>query len=62
MIFHTTDFTDLQKIENCINKNTKAILLETPTNPSMNVYDIHEISKICKKHNVLLIVDNTTAM
>ena len=51
----------MQKIENCIKNNTKAILMETPANPTMKVYDIQEISKICKKHNILLIVDNTTA-
>ena len=48
--------TDLEKE---IRPNTKAIYIETPTNPMMNVSDIGKISEICKKHGLLLIVDNT---
>lgn len=46
-------------IESYINENTKAIFIETPTNPMMNVIDIKELSNIAKKHELLLIVDNT---
>lgn len=46
-------------LENYIKDNTKAIYIETPTNPMMNVSDIERISKIAKQHNLLLIVDNT---
>ena len=46
-------------IEAAIRPNTKAIYIETPTNPMMNVSDIAKISKIAKSHNLLLIVDNT---
>ncbi len=46
-------------IESKITPNTKAIFLETPTNPLMQQTDIAAVSKIAKKHNVLLIVDNT---
>ena len=46
-------------IEGAIKGNTKAIYIETPTNPMMNVSDIAAISRIAKKHNLLLIVDNT---
>jgi cystathionine gamma-synthase len=42
-----------------IKEETKAIYVETPTNPMMNVTDLQEISKIAKQHNLLLIVDNT---
>ena len=38
---------------------TKAVFIETPTNPMMNVIDIEAVSKITKKNNLLLIVDNT---
>lgn len=48
-----------ENIEDYINENTKAIYIETPTNPMMNVIDIRETSRIAKKHNILLIVDNT---
>lgn len=42
-----------------ITENTKAVYLETPTNPMMNVTDIRKLSKITKQHGLLLIVDNT---
>lgn len=46
-------------IERYIEKNTKAIFIETPTNPMMNVVDIRKVSDIAKKYKLLLIVDNT---
>ncbi len=42
-----------------LKENTKAIYVETPTNPMMGVIDIQERSKIAKERNLLLIVDNT---
>lgn len=48
-----------EKVESYINENTKAIYIETPTNPMMNVTDIAAISRIAAKHHLLLIVDNT---
>lgn len=46
-------------IEKEIKENTKAIYVETPTNPMMNVSDIGKIAEIAKKHNLIFIVDNT---
>ena len=46
-------------IESAIRGNTKAIYIETPTNPMMHVSDISAIAEIAKRHHVLLIVDNT---
>ena len=48
-----------ENIDDYINENTKAIYIETPTNPMMNVIDIRETARIAGKHNILLIVDNT---
>ena len=59
--FHFVDMTELDKLESLINNNTKLIWLETPTNPLMKVADIAEVSKITKKHKLLLAVDNTFA-
>lgn len=42
-----------------IRENTKAVYIETPTNPMMNVTDIKVLAEITKKHSILLIVDNT---
>ncbi len=46
-------------IEKYIQDNTKAIYIETPTNPMMNITDIKKTAEIAKTHNLLLIVDNT---
>jgi len=46
-------------IEASIKPNTRAIFIETPTNPMMNVSDIEAIARIAKKHGIILIVDNT---
>jgi len=53
---NTMDCTSVQK---SIKSNTKAIFIETPTNPMMNVTDIQAIAKIAKQHNLLFVVDNT---
>ncbi|WP_349947361.1 PLP-dependent aspartate aminotransferase family protein [Lacrimispora sp. BS-2] len=50
---------DLAEFETLIGENTKAIYIETPTNPMMNVIDIGRLAEIAKKHHLLLIVDNT---
>ena len=57
--FDFIDTGDLKLVESKIKEITKAIYIETPSNPLMNVTDIAEVAKICKKHNLLLIVDNT---
>jgi cystathionine gamma-synthase len=46
-------------IEKTITPSTKAIFIETPSNPMMRVTDIAAVAAITKKHNLLLIVDNT---
>ncbi len=48
-----------ENVEALITPLTKAIYIETPTNPMMNVTDIAEMAKIAHSHNLLLIVDNT---
>lgn len=48
-----------ENVEAYVKENTRAIYIETPTNPMMNVIDIREVAGIAKKHGLLLIVDNT---
>lgn len=48
-----------EDVESLVQENTKAIYIETPTNPMMNVTDIRKMSEIAKRHGLLLIVDNT---
>jgi cysteine-S-conjugate beta-lyase len=59
--FHFIGMQDIACIEEYINKNTKLLWLETPTNPMMNIIDIEAASKMAKEHNLLLAVDNTFA-
>lgn len=47
------------ELESLITPKTKAIYIETPTNPMMNVTDIAATAKIAHAHKLLLIVDNT---
>jgi cystathionine beta-lyase len=59
--FHFTGMADASSIEPLINANTKMIWVETPTNPLLNIIDIEACAAIAKKHNLLLVVDNTFA-
>ena len=59
--FHFIDMEDAANIEAYINKNTRLILVDTPTNPMMNIIDIIAAATIAKKHNITLAVDNTFA-
>lgn len=59
--FHFIGMQDPNKIEAYINKRTRLIWVETPTNPMMNIIDIKAVSRLAKKNNVLLAVDNTFA-
>ncbi|MFM1653679.1 bifunctional cystathionine gamma-lyase/homocysteine desulfhydrase [Brevibacillus sp. B_LB10_24] len=53
------DTGDLAAVERAIRPNTKAIIIESPTNPLLKVTDIAAIAKIARNKGVLLAVDNT---
>jgi methionine-gamma-lyase len=53
------DITKLDSVEKAITKNTKVLYCETVSNPLLEVADIAELSKLAKKHNLTLVVDNT---
>ncbi|YAF94618.1 MAG: cystathionine gamma-synthase [Nodularia sp. CChRGM 3473] len=60
----TTTYVDIDHIddwENAIQPNTKLIWIETPTNPLLKIIDIAALANIARKHNILLVVDNTFA-
>ena len=59
--FRFVNMTNAAAIESLISEKTKMLWLETPTNPLMRIIDISEISKIAKKKNILVVVDNTFA-
>ncbi|NQD66586.1 methionine biosynthesis PLP-dependent protein [Bacillus haikouensis] len=57
--FHFIDIRDESRVMEKLNGRTKAIFLETPTNPLMNEISISSVSSIAKEYKLLLIVDNT---
>ena len=59
--FHFVNMQEVNNVTPLLNKNTKLIWTETPTNPLINVVDIAALSSIAKKRKVLLAVDNTFA-
>lgn len=59
--FHFVGMNDISAVKEKINKNTKILWVETPTNPMMSIIDIEAMAKLSKENNVKLIVDNTFA-
>ena len=57
--FVFVDTTDPEKLTAAMTENTKALYIETPSNPMMNVTDIRLCGELAKKVGALLIVDNT---
>ncbi|MDD3223699.1 MAG: aminotransferase class I/II-fold pyridoxal phosphate-dependent enzyme [Clostridium sp.] len=53
------DTTDINNIKSVIDKSIKAIYIETPTNPLMDITDIESAAKLAKDNGLLTIVDNT---
>ncbi|MDQ0170795.1 aminotransferase class I/II-fold pyridoxal phosphate-dependent enzyme [Paenibacillus tundrae] len=53
------DTNDLAALEKVLQPNTKAVFIETPTNPLMMITDVEEVTTWAKSHNLLTIVDNT---
>ena len=59
--FHFVGMDDTGNIEKLINKNTRLLWVESPTNPMLNIIDIKKCADISKRHQLLLAVDNTFA-
>jgi len=58
------DFTEDLKIDSfqqLIRSNTKAIYIETPSNPLLQIVDVKEIAGLAKDHDLISIIDNTFA-
>lgn len=53
------DTTDIDEVREHIRPNTKAIFLESPSNPLLKITNFHAVIKIAKEHNIIVIVDNT---
>ncbi|MFN0100385.1 MAG: cystathionine gamma-synthase [Gemmatimonadaceae bacterium] len=61
MQFSWVDTRDPQRIADAMKPNTVAVMLETPTNPLMQLTDLAAAAQIAKKGGALTIVDNTFA-
>jgi len=55
------DTTDAGNILSYVNKNTRLIWIESPTNPTLKISDIGRIAQIASDTNAILVVDNTFA-
>ena len=53
------DTTDIEKVHSQLRPETKALYIETPSNPMMNITDLSACAALAKELGLLLIVDNT---
>jgi cystathionine beta-lyase/cystathionine gamma-synthase len=58
---HFIDMSNPKNVVKAINKKTKLLWLETPTNPMLSIIDLEAICKIGREKGVLICVDNTFA-
>jgi len=59
LTFSYVDTSDVTEVEKNIRPNTKALYIETPSNPTMQITDLREMKKIADKYGLKIIVDNT---
>jgi cystathionine gamma-lyase/cystathionine beta-lyase len=59
--FHYLDLSRPENMLPYINKNTRLLWVETPTNPTMRIIDIEGCAAIAKQHRLIFAVDNTFA-
>jgi cystathionine beta-lyase/cystathionine gamma-synthase len=59
--FSYVDTRDPQRVEDAMAPATRALLVETPTNPLMRLTDLRAMADIATRHDALLVVDNTFA-
>lgn len=57
--FTYVNTADEKLTESCIRPNTKALYIETPSNPTMQITDLEKMKLLAKRYGLLLIVDNT---
>lgn len=53
--------SNIENVKKHMNNDIKLIYIETPTNPTMKLVDIQQISILAKEFNTLVAVDNTFA-
>jgi methionine-gamma-lyase len=53
--------SDLAGIEQLVNPRTKALYIETPTNPTLRLVDLHKAVAFAKEWGLISLIDNTFA-
>jgi cystathionine gamma-synthase len=53
------DFSDTEKLKSLLNDKTKLAWIESPSNPSINLYDLSETAEIVHKNGTFLVADST---
>lgn len=59
LTFNYVDTSDVSNVERSLQKNTRLVYLETPTNPLMELCDIHAIGDLAHRQGIAVVVDNT---
>jgi cystathionine gamma-synthase len=54
-------FGNYEALENAIGPSTRFVISESPTNPYLNIFDLHRLHEIARKKNVLTLIDSTFA-
>lgn len=55
------DMNTPEVIESLVKSNTKLLYVETPSNPGLDIIDLEYVAALCKKHNIIFVVDNCFA-
>lgn len=53
------DASDINAIEAAIRDNTRAVYIETPSNPLLTITDIRKVADLCRARNLISLIDNT---
>lgn len=59
--FSFVDLSDIDALAGAIRENTKLIWVETPSNPLLRLVDLQAVSALARKHDILVVTDNTFA-
>lgn len=59
LTFSYVDTSDAELVEQAVRENTKALYIETPSNPTMKVTDLRKMKELADRYGLLVIVDNT---
>jgi cystathionine beta-lyase len=53
------DMTDIEQVKKALKPNTKAVYMETPSNPTLKITDVAAVTNWAKEHDLITMLDNT---